>query len=223
MTELPFPNVKDKPRADIHSVSKDFSVDELDNEIWKTAHAVDVTRYWSGEDAPEGRIFEARLLWSETALYVRFEAMQSEPLFVSESPVLDEKALGLWERDVCELFVAPDKSETEKYFEFEIAPTGEWLDLGIHQASEERVTDWEYDSKMTTASRIESDRVLMALKIGWSAFGGKPSVGDIWAGNLYRAVGEGETRAYLAWSPTFTEKPNFHVPERFGELVFGEL
>ena len=27
------------------------------------------------------------------------------------------------------------------------------------------------------------------------------------------------TRLYLAWSPTKTAKPNFHVPEAFGTLV----
>jgi hypothetical protein len=60
----------------------------------------------------------------------------------------------------------------------------------------------------------------MAFKIPWKAFGGKPATGDVWLGNLYRAVGTGDTRGYLAWSPTMTKDPQFHVPEKFGEFVF---
>jgi hypothetical protein len=35
---------------------------------------------------------------------------------------------------------------------------------------------------------------------------------------IYRMEGQGE-RQYLAWRPTLTKRPNFHVPERFGHLV----
>ena len=35
---------------------------------------------------------------------------------------------------------------------------------------------------------------------------------------LYRMEGK-SPRLYLAWSPTKTPKPNFHVPEAFGTLV----
>lgn len=58
------------------------------------------------------------------------------------------------------------------------------------------------------------------IKINWQAFGKKPNEGKIWHGNLFRCVGEGETRGYLAWQPTMTEKPNFHFPEAFGEIEF---
>jgi hypothetical protein len=60
------------------------------------------------------------------------------------------------------------------------------------------------------------------MKVPWTAFGKKPESGDVWLGNLFRQVGSGETRGYLAWSPTMTRTPNFHVPEKFGEFVFGD-
>ena len=34
---------------------------------------------------------------------------------------------------------------------------------------------------------------------------------------LYRMEGK-SPRRYLAWSPTMTPKPNFHVPDAFGVL-----
>lgn len=204
----------------INRIGKDFSVDELDNKTWKKAQTVEINRYWSGENAPVGRHFRTKMLWSETALYVRFEANQTEPLIVSEKPNLESKTKGLWDRDVCEIFLAPDRKEFRKYFEFEIAPNGEWIDLGIYQMPEKRETDFNYNSGMKSAAKIETGKVSMAIKIEWRAFGKIPKAGDVWLGNLLRCVGAGETRGYLAWSPTETEKPNFHIPERFGEFEF---
>lgn len=198
----------------------DFPITALDNEIWDTANEISIEKYWSGADALPGRHAKARLLWSETALYVRFEANQAEPLVISEAPNPESKTIGLWDRDVCEIFVAPDKIEPRKYYEFEIAPTGEWIDLGIHQKPDERIVDWDYHSGMQPAAKIEKGKITMAIKIEWKAFGNAPKTGDIWLGNLFRCIGNGETRGYLAWSPTETPRPNFHVPEKFGEFEF---
>lgn len=204
----------------INYIEKDFSVSELKNKSWEKAEAVTIDRYWSGEKAPESRHFQTRILWSETALYVRFEANQKEPLVVNNLPNLTSKTLGLWERDVCEIFLAPKPEDFRHYFEFEIAPNGEWLDLGIYQKPDERITDWDYQSGMKSAARIEKEKVFMAIKIEWKAFGVKPKAGDIWLGNIFRCVGAGKTRGYLAWSPTMTTAPNFHVPEKFGQFRF---
>lgn len=203
-----------------HYTAAEISISDLNDTAWKNASQVSITSYWSCRSAPQGRAFEARLLWSDKALYVRFDASQSEPLVVSDKPDLTKKTVGLWERDVCEIFIAPDASQRNKYFEFEIAPTGEWIDLAIEYASQGRKTDLKYSSGMTSAARIEKDRVVMAIKIPWEAFGARPKAGDIWLGNLFRCVGKGPTRGYLAWQPTNTVKPNFHVPEKFGEFHF---
>jgi Domain of unknown function (DUF1083). len=206
----------------IAHIKEDFSPNELENRFWDEAEEVLTDKYWSGEFAPENRHFKTKLLWSATAFYVRFEANQAEPLIVSEKPNLETKTIGLWERDVCEIFIAPDKENPRRYFEFEIAPNGEWIDLGIYQKPDERITDWDYDSGMLSATRIEKEKLLMAIKIEWKAFGKTPKAGDIWRGNLYRCVGAGDSRGYLAWLPTLTKEPSFHVPEKFGEFEFSE-
>jgi len=204
----------------IAHIEKDFLISELDHEFWEKAQEIAVENYWSGEKANFGRYAKAKLLWSDSAFYVRFEANQIEPLVVSKTPNLKSKTEGLWDRDVCEIFVAPNPKESNKYFEFEIAPNGEWIDLKIHRMSDERKADLNYQSGMESAAKIEIGKVLMAMKIEWKAFGKTPKVKDIWKGNLFRCVGSGETRGYLAWSPTKTETPNFHVPEAFGEFEF---
>lgn len=200
--------------------TEDFPITDLADENWSKAREVSIEKYWSGENAPVGRHFNARLLWSETSLYVRFEANQNEPLVISETPNLSSKTNALWEKDVCEIFLAPNPNEFRKYFEFEVAPTGEWIDLEIHQMPEQRETNFAYESGMQTAAKIEKDKVWMAFKVEWAAFGKIPKSGEIWKGNILRCVGEGETRGYLAWQPTLTAKPNFHVPEKFGDFEF---
>ncbi len=203
-------------------IEKDFPISELDNWNWESADEIRIENYWSGERAEAGRQARAKLLWSDSALYVRFDANQKEPLIIIEKPVLKTKTRGLWDRDVCEIFLAPNKTNARKYFEFEIAPNGEWIDLGIYQKPDERITDWNYNSEMQTAALIEKHRVTMALKVEWKAFGVIPKAGDVWLGNILRCVGSEPARGYLAWQPTLTKEPSFHVPEAFGDFEFSK-
>lgn len=207
-------------RVDILHIPKDVRPGVLDHNFWDKAKVVRVDKYWSGVDAPKERSFDARLLWSDTRLYVRFDAEQHEPLVVSDDPDTSKKVLGLWDRDVCEIFIAPDRSMPDKYFEFEIAPTGEWVDLAIEVTPAERLTDRDYVSGMVAAAQVLPAKVIEIITIPFEAFGRKPMAGDIWLGNLFRCIGIGPTRGYLAWKPTLTETPSFHVPKAFGEFEF---
>jgi alpha-galactosidase len=204
----------------IKYVDAEIAIPSFDDARWQTAEPVFIEKYWSGSAAPAGRHATARLLWSRTSLYVRFDAVQAEPLVVSDQPDISRKTTGLWDRDVCEIFVAPDIADRNKYFEFEVAPTGEWVDLAIEITPEGRATDRDYSSKMAAASRVDTGYVIMAMKVPFAALGTTPKTGDTWLGNLFRCVGEGATRGYLAWQPTNTPTPNFHVPKAFCELRF---
>lgn len=212
--------MSDKLQFSVKHIASDVSVTDLDNAAWNSAFHAWLSRYWDGSEAPLGRRAKAKILWSDTALYVRFEADQAEPLVVAEKPDLSKKAMNLWDRDVVEIFVAPDGKQPKKYFEFEAAPTGEWLDVALDSTTGKRVSDWDYSSGLEAAAKIESERVIIAMKIPWKAFGKKPQAGYVWLGNLLRCVGKDPDRGYLAWSPTMTNNPNFHVPERFGEFHF---
>ncbi|HEX8475351.1 MAG TPA: carbohydrate-binding family 9-like protein [Pyrinomonadaceae bacterium] len=212
-------NVIEVRRANAEVGAGDFA-----HEAWDRARSVYINRYWSGAEAPAGRHAEARLIWTETALVVRFVCAQTEPLVVSDAPRVEQKTIGLWERDVCEIFLAPDARAPERYFEFEAAPTGEWLDLAIHTLPNRRDTDWRFNSGMTTAARIEENSIMIAMRVPWasmlsvSATKRPPRVGERWRVNLFRCVGAGDERGYLAWQPTETPQPTFHVPQKFGWL-----
>ena len=201
-------------------LATDLKAADLNGPEWNKAHPVQIDDYWSGEPAPTNRRAEARILWSNNALHVRFLCNQAEPLVVSSNPQSAKKTLGLWDRDVCEIFIAPDPDVVERYFEFEAAPTGEWLDVAIHWTPEKRESDWAFHSGMTTAARIEKDRVLIAMRIPWNHWIHRPQKGERWRVNLFRCVGKDPGRGYLAWQPTETPEPNFHVPKVFGWLLF---
>lgn len=205
-----------------HAAWSGLSVSELDHAEWSRARPVRLTRYWSGEIAPPSRQGEARLLWDERALYARFVCEQGEPLIANASPQREWKTMGLWDRDVCEMFVAPRAEDVGRYFEFEVAPTGEWLDLAVRMTAQGRETDWGFYSGMSAAARIDADSITVAMRVPWDAFGDveAPRAGERWRVNLFRCIGEGEARGYLAWQPTHAPEPNFHVPEKFGWLLF---
>jgi hypothetical protein len=196
-----------------------LSANEFDHPAWRETEAIQINRKWSGEEAPESRHAEARMIWSEESLFVRFVCRQNEPLIVSSNPQLDKKTIGLWDRDVCEVFIAPDPKTPESYFEFEAAPTGEWVDLAIRLTPDGRETNWDFYSGMTTSARIAGQELTTIIRIPWSTSIPKPKQGDAWRCNLFRCVGTGNGR-YLAWQPTYTPEPYFHVPGVFGRLDF---
>jgi Carbohydrate family 9 binding domain-like len=195
-------------------------VSDLDNECWDECKPVQIMSLWSGPEAPAPRHAEARVCWTNEAIGVRFICHQHEPLIASATPVTNKKTLGLWDRDVCEIFLAPDPAKPERYFEFEAAPTGEWVDLGILITPSGRETDWDYASGMSTTAKVEPGQVTVGIRIPWSESIPKPWRGDEWRVNLFRCVSLDPVMRYLAWRPTGTPEPNFHVPEAFGVLRF---
>src|SRR5436190_19644622 len=96
----------------------DLNAADLKSAEWNNAQDVQIDRYWSAEPAPVGRHAEARILWSTKALHVRFVCHQAESLVVSEKAQNLTKTMGLWDRDVCEIFIAPDLHVVERYLEF---------------------------------------------------------------------------------------------------------
>ncbi len=135
--------------------------------------------------------------------------------------------MGLWDRDVCEIFIAPDPQVVERYFEFEAAPTREWIDVAIHWTAEKRESDWEFHSGMTVATDLTVDPkpiqkgfLTISIRIPWNHWIHQPQKGERWRVNLFRCIGKDPDRGYLAWQPTKTPKPDFHVPQVFGWLLF---
>ena len=145
------------------------------------------------QPAPLERQAEARILWSEKALHLRFICHQGEPLVVNDKPQTEKKTMGLWDRDVCEIFIAPDEHAIERYFEFEAAPTGEWVDVAIHWSPTRRESDWEFRSGMSCAAMKtitkggagnDLELVWIGMRIPWNHWIHEPQKGERWRVNL---------------------------------------
>ena len=167
---------------------------------------------------------EIRVFWTAADLYLLFTCpYESLNLFLP--PRKDQARDKLWDRDVVEMFLGDDWKNIRHYREFEIAPTGDWIDLAIDLDKKEGDRTWR--SGWLTAARIdEQARVwYAAAKIPLRAVSAAPvKPGVRWRVNLYRIDGDGpdSRRKFLCWQPTcvVNRDPN-HVPENFGTLVFG--
>jgi alpha-galactosidase len=199
-----------------------FSGSQLDTgfegEPWRRARLLTLDRDWRGEAAPNQLHTTARVLWNADEILFGFECEYTE-LDVDEEFDVNEERISLWDRDVCEAFVRSPREPHERiYKEFEVAPTGQWCDLLVDRLS--MTHDWKWRSGMRTASRIYAKFWRAVMAIPFVAFGHRPQDGETWSANLFRISRLAGERRYLAFSPTYTEKPNFHVPERFVNLHF---
>ncbi len=192
---------------------------ELSHPAWQRAAAYPLDRSWTGDLAPPGIDTDARVLWTAEHLWFAFDCRFTElDIDVVFDPAVERRAL--WERDVCEAFVRSPKEPPDSYKEFEVAPTGQWCDLAIRHPRVDVDASWQ--SGMATAAVIdpEGSRFCAVMRIPFAAFGVTPEAGDRWHANLFRICLFDGTRQYLAFAPTNTATPDFHVPGRFVELVF---
>jgi hypothetical protein len=202
----------------IHRIDTGDGILSVTSPIWDSIPETSVENDWMGIRSLPERFFLFQVCWNERFFFIRFTASRNEDCLIGANPCGDSKTLGLWNRDVCEIFIAPNPSTPEEYFEFEIAPTGEWVDLHISFQGTERVTDSEIETNAVYEAVYNSGVDLMMISIPWTTLGVKPSPGVVMKGNVYRCTGSEPTRGYLALWPTKSPSPNFHIPGSFGEF-----
>jgi alpha-galactosidase len=183
---------------------------------WKSANPIAFCADWQGKNADPSRETQVHILWSEQNLYLRFECRFCE-LFLFADSAPDGRRDQLWDRDVVEAFFQPDPAREGHYKEFEVSPNGMWIDLDIFPGGRSDLKSGMRRSVvLDQGAKTWSAEVAIPIRAVTASF--DPSL--IWRANFYRVEGKQEPRAYLAWQPTLTPQPNFHVPARFGSLRF---
>lgn len=191
--------------------------------LWRAAAARSMSKDCSRQiDYPELKS-EIRSFWTDKYLYFLFRCpYQVLNLFVPADNSTPRR--GLWDRDVVEMFLGYDWQNIRHYREFEIAPTGDWIDLAIDLDHKSYDSHWR--SGWQTMARIDKANKIWyaAARIPLSAISPEPvKPGTQWRMNLYRIDGLGADpqRHFLCWQPTCVQNrdPN-HVPEHFGTLIF---
>lgn len=167
-----------------------------------------------------------RVAWDARGLYVRFDCA-------------DRDAWGTWRRrndpiyleEAVEVFLAPGLDDPRRYWELEVSPLGVLFAARIENPTGRRAdlvadTTWgcaglEWQAGPAGASQDW----WAALAIPWPALGcaADPTGGSapprLWRANFYRIERPRDGAPELScWSPTLTEPPDFHRPERFGVL-----
>lgn len=183
---------------------------------WELAAPLRFNANWQGKNADPERETEVRLLWTFEMLFLRFRARyRTITVFPDAEP--NGRRDQLWDRDVAEAFLQPDRSNLRRYKEFEVGPNGFWIDLDIAPGE-------KHDLKSGLKRRAVLDEVkklwVAELAIPMKCLVESFDPAAAWRVNFYRCEGPTEPRFYSAWRPTGTPVPNFHVPEAFGELVF---
>jgi alpha-galactosidase len=185
---------------------------------WQKAPPFRFNQDWKGENPDPLRTTEVRLLWTPETLFLRFRCNYKN-ITVFPDARADGWRYELWDRDVAETFLQPDSSDPLVYREFEVSPNGFWIDLAVsHGKIEELHSELRRRVVMDEKAKTWTAELAIRMKFLTTQFDSKHS----WRVNFYRIEGEKELRFYAAWSPTYSPKPNFHVPSAFGTLVFQE-
>ena len=199
---------------------------KLNAAVWGFANSTGrrvETRY-GGRGAVEA---DAKLLWDERFLFVGVEV--SDALLRAGDTLRDAH---LWEQDCVELMIDP-RGDGRDYFEIQVSPRGVVFDTRYDARREPGpfgYTEWNSRARVGVSTRGEIDDTKadsgysVEVAIPWQAFSledgasRKPAIGSRWPANLYvMDLGDDRQRA-AAWSPLGVG--DFHVPERFGILVF---
>lgn len=200
---------------------------KLDDGAW--THAPVVTFVRSQDGKPATKLTKAWMCWDDENLYISFDCVDSDVW-----GTLTKRDDPIYGQEVVEFFLAPS-CDLQRYYEFEVSPRNVIFDAIIvnttGRAPDSSKTDVAWTCKdLRTAvivdgtldNRNDVDR-------GWTAevaipFASldraAPKPGERWRANLYRIDLSPPPIEFQAWSPTLIDPANFHVPARFGTVLF---
>jgi len=226
----PMTNASDHPLPTYHCPKvKPFTLDgDLTKPVWKSAPAVKLV---SATGKPQKRLQPTtlRACWSDTHLYVGFHCEDTD--IWATYTKRDER---LYNEDVVEVFLCAS-GDLRYYDELEFSPRGTLFDARVVNPTLNRKdlavdTSWDC-AGLQCAIKMEGRLEDRSGRDKWWAaeiaipFAGlgveSPSVGARWRANFYR-IDYATPPEFSAWSPTLADPANYHLPERFGWLVFTE-
>ena len=224
----------------VRRTDKPIKVDgKLDEAAWKDAASTGpFVNTMTG--APSELGTTAKLLWDEKNLYVAFESADAD--IWSSLTKRDDK---LWTQEAVELMIDAN-GDGKGYIELQVAPNGSIFDTYLPQyrkyedSLDPKKKPYSWNSKVSAKVTVDgtlnkhddkdkSWTVELALPLedvkGMDTEAATPklppSVGDVWRANMFRMdLPQGKGQQAAAWSPPLVG--DFHVLDKFGELVFAD-
>jgi hypothetical protein len=210
----------------VYDVARTAMPIKVDGKLTETAwtRARTVGDFVNNLDGSPSKIqTEAKVLYDNDYVYFAFRSVDDNIW-----ATLKRRDQHLWEEEVVEVFIQADSNQPS-YIELEVNPLGTMLDIYLLDIRKPlHYESWNSEKlrwavQVTgTADGKEGDRewmceIALPLEDVVTAPHRPPQPGDRWRMNMYR-VEQRPKLAELAWSPTL--QPDFHIPKRFGELVF---
>jgi hypothetical protein len=203
----------------------DFVPDgDLSKAVWKSA--VPVTFDKSAKRSaryPEAET-SVSSVWTRGFVYFAYRCKYTTLNIYAGEPTEKER-WELWNRDVVEVFINPEPSRFGHYYEYEVSPNNQWIDLVI-DLQKAPFNDAKWDSKFEHATRVDERNHVWTCEMRLPV--ATMEVSEIkpnaeWRLNFYRADGPGDDskRRFLSWSPLPPgPKATFHQPASFGIIKF---
>ncbi len=212
------PGLTDRPTAHAAALrpGETIVLDGKDDEAaWSRASAASWDTDYAGERT--GIPTTARFLYGGGKLYAFFDVDRTG-LHVDRTRSTDVPRPKLYEEDCIELFLTPDRATPRHYYEIELGPFGHHFDIDVNLDAKRSDTMWVSGAHPATTQDPARGKATIEVAIDAPPIAGALSKGASLPLGLFRMEGQ-KPRAYLAWSPPKTPKPNFHVPEAFGSLM----
>lgn len=204
---------------------EDFAPDgNLNKKVWQEAERVRFDQDWSGKRHFLEAETQVASFWTPQYVYFAFWCKYTTlNVYEGEDPARERWEL--WNRDVVEVFLNPEPERVKHYYEFEVAPNNQWIDLEI-DLDKTPFNDAGWDSHFEHATHIDAENHVWTCEMRIPLRSMGMNLGDVterseWRVNFYRADGPGDDseRRFLCWSAV-VDKPNFHAPTRFGIIRF---
>src|SRR2546426_1768447 len=192
---------------------------------WKHAESVEFDTDASGKSHFPEIATRVASVWTETHIYFLFWCRyDSLNVYQGEDPKVERWLL--WDRDVVEVFLNPQPERVNHYYEFEVAPNNQWIDLEIDK-TKNPFNDASWNSGFEHATRIDAkNHVWIAeMRIAVSSMNvSAMHPGAEWRGGFFFAAGEsgGDRPRFFAWS-IISQGKKIHLPTRVWIFLLPEL
>jgi hypothetical protein len=113
--------------------ASDFAVDgNLSKPFWERAKWIEFDHDPTGKMENPSVKTRVAAIWSDRYIYFAFSG-RYDSLNVYEGEDISKERWELWARDVVEVFLNPRPARISHYYEFEVAPNNQWIDLEIEK------------------------------------------------------------------------------------------
>ena len=216
------------PRYDVRRAAAPLTIDgRLDEAAWAMTSAITLQFLWESQTGPK-QMTRARLLWDAQALYVGFDADDTD--ITAQFEQRDDPT---FRDDAVEIFINPDPRQEIVYYGFEMNARGVLYDYLNYNSrtlfKRFDATGVQIATSLRGSLNVRNDTDQgwsLEAMIPWSNFEElsrrPPVAGTVWKANLNRWDGLQPNRRMSIWSDPQNSDSWPHVPARFGEIVFVE-